>query len=130
MKTRLGFVSNSSSSSFLIYGVALDHEQLMNFLRSQGNEFSRYKGEKVTLEDMEEMQLYELTEFLDIPRDSQLDVDVPPNDLVYIGISWDSVKDNETGKQFKNRVYKELRNIGLKVEKGELSTHSEAWGDY
>jgi len=47
-------------------------------------------------------------------------------DYIYIGSSWANVGDDETGRQFKDRVEKELieKLPGIKLE---FETHEEAW---
>jgi hypothetical protein len=44
----------------------------------------------------------------------------------YLGLSWDSVKDDETGAQFKQRVADNLKRVGIKESP---CTISEAWHD-
>jgi hypothetical protein len=45
----------------------------------------------------------------------------------YLGFSWDSTKEDETKKQFKERVEKTLKNLlGNDIK---CSTHQEAWRD-
>ena len=78
MKIRNGFVSNSSSSSFLIYGIQTtspEDEDVYDFTgRAEGAGLNAYNidGE------------------------------------VYLGLEWDQVQDDETGAQFKVRVKKML----------------------
>jgi len=112
MKIRCGFVSNSSSSSFLIYGAALENSQ------------TYFKDEESVLD-----LLYTAVEEVG----QQVCVNHPPeDDYVYIGISWSQVKDDETGAQFKARVEKAVAEVITKVGyTGEVkfSTHAEAWRD-
>ena len=117
MKIRTGFVSNSSSSSFLIYGAALGEEDLpkgaVDAVDEDGNP-----------EDADEA--YEAWE--KIATKYKLDHHSPCYDSThYIGLSWDRVKDNETGKEFKKRVEALLEKaFGKKIE---CATLEEAWSD-
>lgn len=106
MKVRNGFVSNSSSSSFLIYGL--------------------------NLEDIS----YELeNEISNGLKDTDLDTYRAPYGDCFVGASWDSVGDNETGAQFKARVASTtlecLSKVTLtkKVYKEDFGTHEAAWYD-
>ena len=102
MKVRVGFVSNSSTSSFLIYGAYL------------GESDDRYDAVEVAAEDSKDVRF------------------VYGQDTRYLGASWDTVRDDETGAQFKARVVAEVNRI---LEKCELNvpekfdTYHEAWRD-
>jgi hypothetical protein len=100
MKIRNGFVSNSSSSSFLIYGAFIGDSELaeskMSLINSEG---------------------------LHIEYG-------PPycRDGVYVGKSWDMVGDDETGKQFKSKIEKSLKKIFPDSELS-FSSYEESWQD-
>jgi hypothetical protein len=114
MKRRNGFVSNSSSSSFLIYGINVDGEALIdavNRLIAAGE----IKGRKRPVEDT-----YDAGEFLD-----DLTVETPW-DEVYIGLSWSTVGDDETGRQFKERAAGLIHKL---FPDAKLGTHEHAWRD-
>jgi hypothetical protein len=96
MKIRNGFVSNSSSSSFVIYGVHLSDE---------------YRSKIYNTYD-------DFLEINHIPYVSNYDD-------VYLGRSWSEVKDDETGKQFKERVEKEIKEALKDFELNlEFNTHT------
>jgi hypothetical protein len=103
MKIRSGFVSNSSSSSFLIYGSSINVEEAYSKLFPGKDVPNKYKATK------------EITDKLGLDRYST-DFDD------YIGISWDCIGDDETGGQFKLKINKALEQIGL-----EGGTIEEAW---
>ena len=111
MKQRNGFVSNSSSSSFLIYGTTVD--TCNGKVENDDEEYS-------SIED----KIRELKLSLNAWNPQGFDE-------MYIGASWSSVKDDETGKQFKERVQAEVDKLttALGVEWQECSTHQEEWFD-
>lgn len=124
MKLRNGFVSNSSTSSFLIYGVEVE----------AGWEASEALYGEI-------LDKYDLSSWC------------INGENLFIGESWCNVRDDETGRQFKDRVQKaindlftELKNSDKKVESEdededfdlkdivpedkkdwECDTHEEAW---
>lgn len=119
MKIRNGFVSNSSTSSFLIYGIALEDDEIREALGI--NEDSEddygddtYEALEVKFEN-EKLQGYSFWH----PYDGE--------DGWYIGRSWSSVGDDETGKQFRESIKNDLKKIfGDTVE---CSSHEAAWRD-
>ena len=118
MKIRTGFVSNSSTTSFCIYGVYIeDLEEIKKHLNP--HEIIYDRGEK-TEEDEDDYDLYEMAE------ENDLEYHSPEGDSgSYIGVSWSSIGDNETGKQFQERVAAKLKEVfGITQQ---CDTHSEAW---
>lgn len=106
MKIRNGFVSNSSSSSFCIYGVSLDSGVNLDFL-PQG---------KWGDPEIEGLEIHRCPDFSDFG--------------VYIGRSWNTVKDDETGAMFKKDIEDKLKEAFKdKMELPKCETHSEAWYD-
>lgn len=99
MKIRNGFVSNSSTSSFLIYGTVLSDDDL----------------------EKRGIDIYAVDELVDIEAHS------PYDDDWFIGVSWSKVKDDQTGAQFKAEVRNRL--IEILGDGLTFDTHKYAWRD-
>ena len=87
MKVRSGFVSNSSTTSFCIYGAWVDT-----------------KGTDID-------DLYGLAE------DNGLDCHHSEDGSNCVGMAWDSIRDDQTGKQFKEEIEAAIEKMmGKKIE--------------
>lgn len=108
MKIRQGFVSNSSSTSFCIYGLALDNEKARKLFKLKEDEKVYNKLEE-TVSKVKDLEYH-------CGQDCYYH---------YIGRSWSNIKDEETGKQFKEDIQQKLKQIFN--EDFKLSTYEEAW---
>jgi len=98
MKLRMGFVSNSSSSSFCMYGIecsemGIGEEELIKLAKSENQE------EEMCIEDALELicQKFDMSYIYDCD-----------NEMIYLGRSPLDILDDETGKQFKDDVRAQL----------------------
>lgn len=99
MKTRHSLVSNSSTTSFCIYGTEVER--------------------RVVEEDPQRYKAEELEDHYGNPNYG--------DENIFIGISWCNIKDNETGAEFKKRVKDALEKwLGKEVE---CSTIERAYND-
>lgn len=110
MKIRHDFVSNSSSSSFVLWGISYDTYELTEKLRAAGL-VPEESG------DEERIATACINAFLDdkkIPYDEY--VFGYDDNYIAFGLSPAEMKDNETLKEFKTRVADRLKSYGLPME--------------
>jgi len=151
MKIRQGFVSNSSSSSFCIYGVEIDHKELYELAIRLGFEvekeepevktkeqkhleqFLRGKDDKLAEErdgvELYEYESYDPYDLIDYINEQVIKVKCFTaycGENYYIGREFKSIEDKETGKSFKKSIENELDELDvLELPK----TIEEAWHD-
>jgi len=113
MKIRNGFVSNSSSSSFCIYGTTCETNDFMKILKDK-------KLIDENIEEFYEVDTYEL-KLNGLSIYCMEDVDE-----VYLGRDWCNIKDDETGKEFKEDVQNKINEL---MPDHKCSTLEEAWRD-
>jgi hypothetical protein len=110
VRIRNGFVSNSSSSSFCIYGFEFDKDMVSE------EDVKKWAGKDYSKSYRDEEFKYNFYEFIEDKLKSDKLKSTGLNvknygESYYIGRSWSSIKDNETGKKFKNSVEKEVKSI-------------------
>jgi hypothetical protein len=121
MKIRTGFISNSSASSFMIFGTAIDKDKLSSFpaymeaikkLSEEIKEDTTGLSKKELIEAVEEHHGSEEAVWA-LVRDSFLTCVAPceSDEVLYVGLSWNKVADNETGLQFKQRIQNEINRL-------------------
>lgn len=115
MKIRSGFVSNSSSSSFCIYGVYMDTDELVEKMKNAGN------LSEEELEQLDDEGSWYIQELLYGKMDN-LSIYESEGDC-WIGRDFTTIGDDETGKQFKESVEQNMEK--LLGEKVDCEIHEE-----
>ena len=114
MKIRIGFVSNSSSSSFSIYGTQFDYSQMEEMLKSM-NKFPKKNPYNKDIGAWLEYEGLEI--FLGLTVFHCCD-----SERIWIGRSWETIDGEETGNQFKKSVEDKLEEaLGRKIECENIS---------
>ena len=111
MKIREGLVSNSSSTSFCIYGTVLNDDTI----------------EELKEKHSEHDSVYDLLDKVISDKKLDLSFHCPYEDQYYLGRSWSKVKDNQTGLEFKQDVKKQI--VELLGKEVKIGTLEEAWRD-
>jgi len=118
-KIRNGFVSNSSSSSFMIYGGSLnldgDLSKIIEKLLEGKSETEKADILDCVYEDKEhkDVNAYELREYLyDVaPKEFNIESAGYDGEYVYIGKDPSSQPDNQTHGDWKKEIQDKLKNV-------------------
>ena len=154
MKVRQGFVSNSSTSSFLIYGVQTSNFSVEKLLENLGIDKAKagwvawYAGQQEkhrethpdwypdttweewlegSLEDPSYLIGHQLPKFMEGSDFSGFTLENPWDDDYYIGLDPRSMDDSETMGEFKARAGRIIR--PMVDEDTEFGWQEEAWRD-
>jgi len=128
MKIRKGFVSNSSSCSFCLYGIDIDIKELyLGILNSlplkKRDEFIEHVG------DIEEVDYYEIDSYLR-KNDRIVSLESGYDDEYHvIGISTENIPEDMTLNDLKIYLKDTLNGYGLNIEMNDITWHEDCWYD-
>lgn len=105
MKVSVGFISNSSSSSFVLYGAAFDAETVEEFVKAN------LSSDVKKLRDLEYCA-NNVAERLGLSYELDYESDTP----YYFGLHPMKIGDEETGKQFREKIQTALKTLDKNVK--------------
>lgn len=143
MKIRSGFVSNSSTSSFCIFGACIEKNEFIEKIRKLNPKLdAKYKslenGEILKEKFVGSEEEFEIGE--DNLDEESMEVGEKylkklglsfeygycEDEYYYIGRYWKNINDDETGKEFKESIKESVKSL---FPKAKCATFEEAWHD-
>lgn len=128
MKIRQGFVSNSSTSSFCIYGTCISSSELEELLKSEYKAMIALSSEEPDEDELEYDWGTVLDDLFSNEDGNWTYYDIGGDGEYFIGRSWTDIDDNETGRQFKDKIEAVISKY-FNTEGVSFGSHEEAYTD-
>ena len=133
MKIRNGFVSNRSSSSFVLFGIKLSPSQAQKVFKASGGKTNpscdcgESDCEVCGLDGLNAIAEFFDERFYDFKKlEVGRGLENLSNEDFFIGISPEHMKNDETLLQFKTRIAALLTERGLKAEAKQIKFYADA----
>jgi len=116
MKVKLGFVTNSSSCAYCLWGVVITRDNITEEMKQKAWEeydrgYNSTRSKPITREYF--MEDYDCFNYIMEKLEDVLEIIYTDDGEKIVGMSPDKMKDNETLKDFKIRIVDEINKTGL-----------------
>ncbi len=145
MKEKLDFVTNSSSCSFVAWGITSDVEEFKEKYGKKLFELHRKKQDEKAQKNGAMMPVIQSTEDIQKEYEEFLSDDftwsvekvlngfevaqIYYDDAIMIGKSPFSIGENQTNEEYKQEICDGLNKIGMDIKPSELDAIEESWMD-
>ena len=137
MKTKTDFVTNSSSVSFVVWGLNFEHEDITKEIGNElYNEYitwmEKYPDKNVDLKEdflNDKSNIFDWVDILVIGSGLKMITDPWDDETYIIGRSPFDIKDDQTLAEFKEEIINQFRSIGFEVSSDELTSIEKCWED-
>jgi len=132
MKTKMDFVTNSSSTSFVAWGISMERSELSEkygeaiykYLKTNGDDRIKKDLETISFEEF----CYDIYEYV-WDGIAGLDTAARWEDDIMIGGSPDDMKSDQTKNEFKQEICENFAKIGIEMTPETLEWIQEGWMD-
>ncbi len=130
MKIRNGFVSNSSTTSFCIYGVMWEASEFADMMKESGLVPENVKKESNKndgcIDDIIDWFYFDRPNFI---KNEGLSVEYGyDSEYIYIGATWSKIPDDVVVGEFKKSIKQKIENI-FKIKDAKCEMHEECFHD-